>query len=538
MSARSLPADLSPDFSRIALGALPALAVGIVVLGLLFRVEALAAYQVWNDSTAYSHCFFVLPIALYLAWDRRQNLHGLHVDPLPWLGLFAIPGVIAWMAAERMGIMEGRQLVAMSFVQLLFLAVLGWRVWWAMSAPLLYLYFMVPFGAFLTPVLQKITLEFSLVGLTVLGIPFYADEFLIDTSSGRYLVAEACAGLRFLIAAVAFGVLYSFLIYRSVHKRVLFMLASIAIPIIANGFRALGIILLGEALGSAEAAAADHVLYGWVFFSIVILLLIIAGMPFREDQADRPNATPSSATPPADAPPAATTPGGTSWAIQLRAGLACLLVAGFAASAAATSNWLDARAAPVASTAPLALNNAIGCNATGPATIQPPGSPGARHPQGSRSVQTFDCGQVQLVITTQTFSTRANPAAIGQARRELTREDASDEMEFGTLAVPGGDPASWRLTIGTNPAVVTATTTWLDGAPSRGGLAERIHQARSSIEGVPFAPVLVAVSMDLPRNALNSATRERVQQLLRLFLAGQPTLGAQVTAMARTAAGK
>ena len=283
MSARSLPAALSPDASRIGADAGPALLVGLTLLGLLFHEESAAAVKVWNDSTAYSHCWFVLPIALYLAWDRRHGLAGLRVEPLPWMGLLAIPGVIAWMAADRMGIMEGRQLVAMSFVQLLFLAVLGWRVWWVMSAPLLYLYFLVPFGAFLTPYLQTFTLHFSLIGLKVLGIPFYADAFLIETPSGRYFVAEACAGLRFLIAAIAFGVLYACLIYRSYHKRALFMVASIIIPIIANGFRALGIVLLGEWLGSAEAAAADHILYGWMFFSIVILLLILAGMPFRED---------------------------------------------------------------------------------------------------------------------------------------------------------------------------------------------------------------------------------------------------------------
>ncbi len=320
MSARSLPVSHVPEIGRILAGAGPALAIGLFVLGLVFHAEAIAAYQVWNESTAYSHCFFVLPIALYLAWDRRENLVGLQVAPLPWMGLLAIPGVAAWMAAERLGIMEGRQLVAMSFVQLLFFAVLGWRVWWAMSAPLLYLYFMVPFGAFLTPVLQKITLEFSLIGLQVVGIPFYADEFLIDTPSGRYFVAEACAGLRFLIASIAFGVLYAMLIYRSYTRRGLFMLASIVIPIVANGFRALGIVLLGEALGSAEAAAADHVLYGWVFFSIVILLLILAGIPFREDQIATVRAAPTTDV---------TAQNG--WGMQVRAGVATVLIVGFAA---------------------------------------------------------------------------------------------------------------------------------------------------------------------------------------------------------------
>ena len=531
MSVNSTTLDL-PDLRRSALRDIaPVLLVGVVVLGLIFRAEAVAAVQVWNDSTAYSHCYFVLPIALYLAWDRRANLVGLRVEPLPWLGLLAIPGVIAWMAADRMGIMEGRQLVAMSFVQLLFLAVLGKRLWWALSAPLLYLYFLVPFGAFLTPLLQTFTLKFSLIGLTVIGIPFYADEFLIDTPSGRYLVAEACAGLRFLIASVAFGVLYSLLIYRSWRKRVLFMLASIAIPIIANGFRALGIVVLGSILGSAEAAATDHVLYGWIFFSIVILLLILAGMPFREDQTAPPAAPPLSNTEAPDAHPA-------SMGTQLRAGLATVLVVLLAGSAAAVSGWLDARAAPVAATPAPIFHNAAGCYAVENVTVQPPGTPGAHDPHGSRATQAFDCGPVRLLITLQLFSTRANPAALIQARRELTNEGASDEMEYGTLAVPGGIPANWRLTIGSAAAVMSATATWIDGAPSRGGLLERIHQARSSIDGASVAPVLVTVALELPKGSMNASNRDRAQRLLSTFIASQPALGAQVVVLARIAAGK
>jgi glycosyltransferase involved in cell wall biosynthesis len=51
------------------------------VLGLLFHEEAMSAVKVWNDSTAYSHCWFVLPIALYLAWERRQNLAAQAAAP-------------------------------------------------------------------------------------------------------------------------------------------------------------------------------------------------------------------------------------------------------------------------------------------------------------------------------------------------------------------------------------------------------------------------------------------------------------------------
>ena len=290
MTVRTLFAAAElPESWKAIRAPVPALLLGLVVLGLVFHEEISAAVSVWYFSTAYSHCFFVIPIAGYLAWDRRHLLASVPVEPLPWAALLALPLAAAWLVAERLGIMEGRQLVAMTLLEVLFLTVLGWRMCWAFAAPLLYLYFLVPFGAFVTPQLQDFTTDFINHGLDFLGIPYVSDGYTIAIPEGRFYVAEACAGLRFLIASIAFGALYACLMYRSPLRRTLFMVASVIIPIIANVFRALCIVVLGHLLGSAQAAATDHILYGWIFFSVVILLLILAGLPFREDMQAKPS---------------------------------------------------------------------------------------------------------------------------------------------------------------------------------------------------------------------------------------------------------
>ena len=93
--------------------------------------EVAAAVQTWDASTAYNHCFLIIPIALYLLWDRRQDLVGIPARPILRALLLALPLAVAWLASERLGIMEGRQLAAISFVEVLFLALLGRRLWWA-----------------------------------------------------------------------------------------------------------------------------------------------------------------------------------------------------------------------------------------------------------------------------------------------------------------------------------------------------------------------------------------------------------------------
>lgn len=259
-------------------------AAGLLGLAAAFHAEIAAALGVWSSSTAYNHCWLILPIALWLAWVRRDRLVGQVAAPTA-LGLVpALGSGAAWLLAAQLGIMEGRQFAALGVVLSWFLGVFGWRLTRAFAVPLAFLVFLIPFGAFLVPLLQRVTAWMIVGGLWVLGIPHFVDDLTIEIPAGVFLVAEACAGLRFLIASLAFGALYAAVMFRSTGRRVVVLVLALVVPILANGLRALGIVVLGHHLGSAEAAAADHLIYGWVFFTLVILLLIIAGLPFREDR--------------------------------------------------------------------------------------------------------------------------------------------------------------------------------------------------------------------------------------------------------------
>jgi len=512
IGALSLPTRWQEGW-KVAREPLPALALGLIVLGLAFHDEVISAVSVWYESTAYSHCFFIIPIAAYLAWDRRHQLDGVPIEPLPWAALLALPLGLVWLLAERLGIMEGRQLAAMSLAEVLFLAVLGWRMFRALAAPLLYLYFLVPFGAFITPQLQDFTTGFIYAGLDLLKIPYAADGYMIQIPEGRFYVAEACAGLRFLIASIAFGTLYACLIYRSFTRRALFMVASIIIPIVANGIRALGIVLLGHLLGSAQAAAADHVLYGWLFFSIIILLLIMAGLPFRQDSQPAALSEPVAA-------PAAPAP--------RRLLLAGALVSLLATAGPAASALLD-RTAYIPATLPAPDFAAVpGC---APASATPVTTgPGI-------AVQSFNCRPGRLTVTVQAFPPRSNPARVITAERTATGEIGSgDEAFISNLNTPGITPATWRFVITSEPAKATAAAVWIDGKPAVGGLAGRIAMARDSLVGSVYAPMLVSVSMQFPYPQAMGNEPQQAAALIRAFLMSQSKFFDQITQLAMTAA--
>jgi exosortase A len=268
----------------------PAVCLGLATLALggVFHADVVGAYSVWLTSTAYNHCFLILPVAAYLAWVRRDVLKGMRAQPDFRVLLLLLPLSLLWLVAAMLSVLEAQQILVVTMFQVIAFAVLGAGIYRAMLAPLLYLYFLVPSGYFLVPYLQDFTAWFTVMGLQLVHIPVFWDGTIIQIPAGVFVVAEACAGLRFLIASVAFGVFFAALMYRSPMRWIIFVALSVIVPIIANGFRAFGLLVLAQMSGSAAMIMADHIIYGWGFFTFVTFVLILIGRALAdgEDDAD------------------------------------------------------------------------------------------------------------------------------------------------------------------------------------------------------------------------------------------------------------
>jgi EpsI family protein len=99
---------------------------------------------------------------------------------------------------------------------------------------------------------------------------------------------EACSGLRYLIASFMVGCLFAYLSYRTARRRAVFVACAIVVPIVANWIRAYMIVMLGHLSGNRIAVGADHLVYGWLFFGIVMALLFFIGARWREDLVPTP----------------------------------------------------------------------------------------------------------------------------------------------------------------------------------------------------------------------------------------------------------
>jgi len=160
--------------------------------------------------------------------------------------------------------------------------VIGNKAAKVIAFPLYFMLFSIPFGEQLIPYLQEITTDLAVPLLELTGIPVYRNGLYLDIPEGRFLVAEACSGISFLITSVVFGHLYAYISFSSLSKRLLFICISLIVPIIANAIRVYGIVLIAHLTDMEYAAGADHLIYGGVFFAIVLFLLIMIGEIFRD----------------------------------------------------------------------------------------------------------------------------------------------------------------------------------------------------------------------------------------------------------------
>lgn len=239
---------------------------------------------IWMRSDTFAHGFLILPISIWLVWRERYQLATL--SPRPTLS--ALPVIcaagLAWLVARFTDIAVGEQLATVALLISLTFAFLGWKVTKKIAFPLGFLFLAVPMGEDLIPPMMDFTANFTVTMLKLTGVPVFREGTFFEIPSGRWSVVEGCSGVRYLIASITLGVLYAYLVYRSIYRRLIFIAVSVIVPIFANGLRAYMIVMIAHLSDMRLALGVDHLIYGWVFFGIVITLLFWIGSFWREDE--------------------------------------------------------------------------------------------------------------------------------------------------------------------------------------------------------------------------------------------------------------
>ena len=289
---RMLSVGLSWPLAILAL-----LAGSALVLGIYLETSA-SLIRTWQSSDLYSHGFLVLPVAGYMLWRRRHQLQALPVRPFIWgvVGI-GLAGAVWWIG-ETTATNTLRHLGLIGMLQATYVTILGPAIARKSAYPLLFLFMALPFGSGLIEPLQLVTAQGAVVLLQATGIPVYLDGTLLSIPAGQFHIAEACAGVRFLLSTFALAWLAGDILYTSPWRRLAFFGLAIVVPLVANTLRAYMILLIATLGGPGSAATFDHVTYGLVFLGFVSLLLLLAGFSFRDRNAVAAPPTQVPASPP------------------------------------------------------------------------------------------------------------------------------------------------------------------------------------------------------------------------------------------------
>ena len=239
----------------------------------------------WRTST-YSHQVLVAPLALYLVWRRRKQLAAIGPKPSVWALLFVPLAAFGWLLGDLTATDVVQQFSLVALLVVLIVGTTGWEAARVLAAPLVFLFFAVPAGDALIPLLQDYSAWSAVKLLDLTRVPVLLEGRLITIPSGKWEVAEACSGIHYLLAMVTIGFVYADVMYRKFSRKAIFLAACIVTPIVANGIRVYGILLTDYLGGTNLARSTDHIIAGGIFLTLITILLFVAGMRWRENRVD------------------------------------------------------------------------------------------------------------------------------------------------------------------------------------------------------------------------------------------------------------
>lgn len=260
------------------------LALAMLAPFLLYMGTAGSMVSIWNSSDTFAHGYVILPISLALIWRRRENFSLIPTRPYaPALLLLALLGA-GWLAARLGDVQVVMQYAFVAMFPVAAVALLGPRLAGSLAFPLLFLLFAVPFGEIFVEPLIEFTADFTVWAVQATGIPVLRNGTRFELPTGSWSVVEACSGIRYLISSITLGCLYAYLTYSSPVRRAVFIGLSIVVPILANGLRAYMIVMIGHTSDMELATGVDHLVYGWLFFGLIMFIMFWIGSYWREDE--------------------------------------------------------------------------------------------------------------------------------------------------------------------------------------------------------------------------------------------------------------
>lgn len=259
--------------------AVAAILLLLACFSLLYRNVIVDLVKDWSRDDNYSHGFLIVPLALYLAWERRAKWAAAMRKP----GIWGLILVFASLLVLFVGVLG----VEFFITRLSILGVIAGSIWflygWAhlrtMLFPILFLLLMIPLPAIIFNQvafpLQLLASRFGEWSLTACQVPVLREGNVIQLANTSLEVAEACSGIRSLVSLLTLGIVYGYFVESRLWARVALAMATIPVAIAANAFRVAGTGIAAHLYGEDTAQGFFHSFSGWLVFLVAFAMLFV-----------------------------------------------------------------------------------------------------------------------------------------------------------------------------------------------------------------------------------------------------------------------
>ncbi len=258
--------------------------VAFAVVSLAFAIAFVPVLvdmaAIWLDDGDRAYGALVLPLCVYLAWERREDLLGI-ASSGSFLGL---PIVVAGIALLVLGALAQSRTVQGIALPLTLTGLVsfhfGWPVTRRLAFPLAFSFLMVPVPHYLYLAiafpLQQLAASLAARLLELTGVVVFLEGNVLHLPHGALGVTEACSGIRSLFSLGVLSLAWGYLSFRGAVPVLLLAACTVPISVLANSGRVVATALSGRWFGREVASGVVHDSAGWIVF--VVALAGLAGV--------------------------------------------------------------------------------------------------------------------------------------------------------------------------------------------------------------------------------------------------------------------
>ena len=236
-----------------------------------------------------SHGVFVPFLTLYFIWLKRDIIRDIKPQ-FDYLGIILIVlGTI--LPLFNMGSFQINFLFLIVFLAGLFFTFFGRTFFKEISFPIFFLIAMIPIPENIYETLANFTRHISFGGslkvISLFGIPYFKEGWLIQLPNALLKVNMGCSGIRYLISYFVFGLAYAWLYRDTVKGGLIIVALTIPISLFASICRLTAIFVLTYTFGPRMAEHWPHIIISWIVFFVILITSIAADQYFQKHRYAR-----------------------------------------------------------------------------------------------------------------------------------------------------------------------------------------------------------------------------------------------------------